>query len=211
MTAPDQPANGVRIVPLTLDEVLDARQRPLTPQRLAARRAWDRYSEEREAELVACSLCANGPRPVQREDLTPAECTAIAAHSGLTGETHEGCPVVAAVLIRRRVSMRIPGRKAQVWAWCDRDQPYFACPWSRFAPAQRPFLAHGGACHGDANYFERDADGRFALDHRVSHCQAAGLPRGGYYLRYIELPDLPRLRINRQTSRLEPIDDKASS
>ena len=138
-----------------------------------------------------CDRCEGGPRPVDRRFFTPEEYAAIASASGLQDEVRDGDPIIAAVLIRRREWIRMSGMDRPTW--CDTERPYFACPWSRFAPENRPFLAHGfifRAATGQADPLALDADGRPMLEHRLSHCPALGL--AGYWLKYLLTPKLPR-------------------
>jgi hypothetical protein len=148
-----------------------------------------------------CTWCGHRPRQAERSGFSAKECAALARHGGLTGEMPEGQPVVAAVLIRRRE--RIQFTRMRCEAWCDTDWPMFECPWSRFPVGKRPILHHGPAyraASGETWSFELEADGSFALDHRVSHCPVA--PSGGYWLRYVLVPELPRLILDTRTGRL---------
>ncbi len=148
-----------------------------------------------------CSWCGLRPWTLKRSGLTAEECRALATQSGLTGEVVDGQPVVAAVLIRRRERTRFTPMPRE--AWCDTDWPMFCCPWSRFPRNRRSILHHGPAyraASGEAQPFELAADGSFALDHRVSHCPVA--PGGGYCLRYVLVPELPRRMVDPWTGRL---------
>ena len=141
------------------------------------------------------------PRAIERAGLTAEECAALAARSGLTGEIIDGQLVVAAVLILRRELIRFTRMPRK--AWCDTDWPMFCCPWSRFPKHRRPILHHGPAyraASGEAQPFELAADGSFALDHRVSHCPV--VPGGGYNLRYVLVPELPRRMLDPWTGKV---------
>ena len=138
-----------------------------------------------------CGLCGRYPLPIDREGLTAKECAAIAERSGLLREDRDGVPIVAAVLIRRREFVLFSSMRRRAWA--DVDWPVFACPWSPWPEDQRPILMHGPAfraASGETHPFRLDADGSFALTHRVSHCPVC--PDGGYWLRYVAIDELPR-------------------
>lgn len=139
---------------------------------------------------ASCGLCGRLPLPIEREGLSAEECAAIAAFSGLVGE-RDGFPIVAAVLIPRREFVQFARMRRRAWA--DVDWPIFSCPWSRWQLDQRPLLMHGPAfvaVTGEAHPFRLDADGKFELEHRTSHCPIC--PPRGYFLRYVAVAELPR-------------------
>jgi hypothetical protein len=159
---------------------------------------------QRHSSEHSCELCAGRRRPTPPMQMLPEEFEAVQEHSGSTGERRDGVLIVNAVLVRRRQWLDVPGSKCFVMA--DVDWPVIACPWSPRPVGQRRLLHHGPAWHsamGGSCSGASDADGRSALDHRASHCPAA--PVGGYYLRYLEAPELPRRQLDQSTGRIGSI------
>ena len=98
----------------------------------------------------------------------------VLAATGLTGETVEGQPVIAAPMLPRRSFLRFAGMRRR--GWVNYEVPTFACPWA--PPGRRCLIKHGPAYRSDAgDEFVPQLDGN-GLTHKVSHCGNPDAPRG---------------------------------
>ena len=135
----------------------------------------------------SCGNCLGDTRKTWRRRFSSAERDALMA-TGLTKETIDGQPVIAAVLLPRRAFIHMSGMARP--GWVDYGLPCFRCPWS---PAAWPHvLYHGPACRsdaGEASEFRLDDNGCF---HRTSHCVANQIAPSSYFVRPFEIQGLQR-------------------
>ncbi len=135
----------------------------------------------------SCGNCMGDNRKTWRREFSPAERDALMA-TGITGETIDGQPVIAAVLLPRRAIVRMAGMTHP--GWVDYELPCFRCPWS---PAALPHvISHGPAWRSDAGEaleIRLDENGCF---HRASHCIANPIAPPGYYVRPFTMQGLQR-------------------
>ena len=122
-----------------------------------------------------------------RREFSPTERDALMA-TGLTEETIDGQPVIAAVLLPRRAFIQFTGMTRP--GWVNYELPSFRCPWS---PAAWPHvIRHGPAWRsdaGEASEVQLDENGCY---HRVSHCMANLIAPSGYYVRPFTMQGLQR-------------------
>ena len=135
----------------------------------------------------SCGDCMGDGRKTWRERFSPDERDAL-MRTGLTGETIDRQPVIAAVLLPRRARLFFEGMARP--GWVNYEVPCFRCPWS---PARWPHvISHGPAYRSDAGEsveISLDGNGRF---HRASHCLANPIAPDGYYVRPFTVPGMPR-------------------
>ena len=135
----------------------------------------------------SCGNCLGDTRKTWRRRFSSAERDALMA-TGLTKETIDGQPVIAAVLLPRRAFIHMSGMARP--GWVDYGLPCFRCPWS---PAAWPHvLYHGPAWRsdaGEASEFRLEDNGCF---HRASHCVANQIAPSSYFVRPFENQGLLR-------------------
>ena len=139
----------------------------------------------------SCTDCMGDGRKAWRRRFSPCERYAL-MQTGLTGETIDGQPVIAALLLPRRAFIRFAGMARR--GWVDYEAPHFRCPWS---PAAWPHVIRHGPVFrsdaGDAVELGLDANGCF---HRGSHCHANPIAPPDYYVRPFIDPGLSRREID---------------